>query len=255
MRNYSGQTVVITGAAGGLGSALARALRRRAPGSWPSTSTPRAWRRSSPRWQARGATALGLACDVSDAASCPGRHRPGHRAVRRHRRAGQQRRHLGRCLLRDAAPAVTERVMAVNFFGAVNCTQAALASLCTRRGQILCISQHRRFSPLVGRTAYAASKHALHGFFDSLRSELQADGVAVMLVCPSFIATGIEAAALGGDGAPAAAPRQTGPKPRRTRSRRASSPPRGAASVCACPRPRRAWRGGSAASPRRCMSA
>jgi short-subunit dehydrogenase len=99
--------------------------------------------------------------------------------------------------------------MAVNFFGAVHGTLAALDSLCARHGQIITISSIAGFSPLVGRTAYAASKHALHGFFDSLRSELRTEGVDVMLVCPSFIATGIERAALGGDGQPAAAPRRT----------------------------------------------
>ena len=60
-----------------------------------------------------------------------------------------------------------------------------------------------------GRSAYAASKHALHGFFDSLRSEVAADGVGVMLACPAFIATGIERAALGADARPMQAPRQT----------------------------------------------
>ncbi|MDP3617050.1 MAG: SDR family NAD(P)-dependent oxidoreductase, partial [Rhodoferax sp.] len=58
-------------------------------------------------------------------------------------------------------------------------------------------------------TGYAASKHALLGFFDSLRSEVEASGVSVTLVCPSFIRTGIGAAGLGGDGAAASSPRIT----------------------------------------------
>ena len=53
---------------------------------------------------------------------------------------------------------------------------------------------------LVARTGYAASKHALHGFFDSLRAELHGAGVAITIACPSFIATGIERHALAGDG-------------------------------------------------------
>jgi short-subunit dehydrogenase len=104
---------------------------------------------------------------------------------------------------------VIRRVMDVNFFGAVHCTHSALADLRAQRGMIVAISSVAGFSPLIGRTGYAASKHALHGFFDSLRTELADEGVSVLLVCPSFIATGIDGAALGGDGLPAARPRQT----------------------------------------------
>lgn len=65
-------------------------------------------------------------------------------------------------------------MMAVNFFGAVLAAQAALASLIARRGQIVVISSIAGFSPLIGRPAYAASKHALPGFFNSLRLWLPA---------------------------------------------------------------------------------
>jgi len=58
------------------------------------------------------------------------------------------------------------------------------------------------YTPLVARTGYAASKHALHGLFDSLRTELTPQGVDVMIACPSFIATHIDRNALGGDGKP-----------------------------------------------------
>lgn len=50
------------------------------------------------------------------------------------------------------------------------------------------------------RSSYAASKHALHGFFDALRAELVNDGVTVTLVCPGFIKTNISVSALTGDG-------------------------------------------------------
>ena len=107
-------------------------------------------------------------------------------------------------------PAVIRRVMEVNFFGAVHCTRAALGDLVRTRGLIVAISSVAGFSPLIARTGYAASKHALHGFFDSLRTELVDSGVDALLVCPAFIATGIERNALGADGAPAAfrSPRQ-----------------------------------------------
>jgi len=105
--------------------------------------------------------------------------------------------------LAQTAPAVIRKVVEVNFFGAVHCTQAALPHLLASRGLIVVISSVAGFAPLIARTGYAASKHALHGFFDSLRSELAPEGVGVTLVCPSFVDTGIERHALGADGGPA----------------------------------------------------
>jgi short-subunit dehydrogenase len=81
--------------------------------------------------------------------------------------------------------------MGVNFFGSLYCTKAALDSLIERKGLIIVITSVAGFSPLYGRSGYAASKHALHGLFDSLRTEL-AYGVDVMIVCPGFTATGYQ---------------------------------------------------------------
>nr|WP_291462959.1 SDR family NAD(P)-dependent oxidoreductase [Desulfobacula sp.] len=55
-------------------------------------------------------------------------------------------------------------------------------------------------APLLGRTGYSASKHALHGLFTSLRCELRHKGVHVMIVCPGFIRTHLQTRALGSDG-------------------------------------------------------
>ena len=114
-----------------------------------------------------------------------------------------------RSLLADTDPDVIRRVMEVNFFGALYLTRAALPHIVARRGAIAAISSVAGFAPLVGRTGYAASKHALHGFFDSLRGEVEAAGVTVTLVCPSFIRTGIGAAGLNGSGAAGNTPRIT----------------------------------------------
>ncbi len=97
---------------------------------------------------------------------------------------------------------VVHKVMDVNFWGAVHVTQAAIPHLRESRGRIVAISSVAGFAPLIARTAYAASKHAVQGFFSSLRGELQDDGISVTLVCPSFVATGIEKNQLGKDGGP-----------------------------------------------------
>jgi short-subunit dehydrogenase len=90
--------------------------------------------------------------------------------------------------------------MAVNFFGSLYCTQAALPSLRARRGGIVVIESLAGVTPLLGRSAYCASKHALHGLFTTLRAELLQDGVQVTIVCPGFVQTNLQQRALGGDG-------------------------------------------------------
>jgi NAD(P)-dependent dehydrogenase (short-subunit alcohol dehydrogenase family) len=97
---------------------------------------------------------------------------------------------------------VYQKVMAVNFFGSLYCTKAALDSLRARRGMIIVTSSVAGFTPLLGRSGYAASKHALHGLFETLRCELASQGVRVMIVCPGFTATNIERSALDGSGRP-----------------------------------------------------
>lgn len=85
-----------------------------------------------------------------------------------------------------------ERVIDVNLTGTIRCVARALPTLIERRGRIAVLSSVAGFAPLVHRTAYAASKHGLHGFFDSLRAETAETGLSITMVAPSFVATGIE---------------------------------------------------------------
>jgi len=96
--------------------------------------------------------------------------------------------------------AVYRKVMDVNFFGALYCTKAAIGSLIERRGVIVVTSSHAGYSPLLGRTGYSASKHALHGLFESLRTEIREVGVHVLMLCPGFTRTNLQKRALDGDG-------------------------------------------------------
>ena len=95
---------------------------------------------------------------------------------------------------------VYRKVMDVNFFGSLYCTKAAIDSLIERRGMIIVNESVAGLAPLVGRTGYSASKHALHGLFTSLRCEMRHKGVDVLIVCPGFIETNLQTRALGGDG-------------------------------------------------------
>ena len=76
-----------------------------------------------------------------------------------------------------------------NVFAAVSCAQAAIPHLRRRRGCLVNIESVAALRGLPVAGAYAATKHALHAFSESLRAELAADGVRVLSVCPGIIET------------------------------------------------------------------
>jgi NAD(P)-dependent dehydrogenase (short-subunit alcohol dehydrogenase family) len=78
-------------------------------------------------------------------------------------------------------------IMDVNFTGAVDITRLCLPELIRNKGQIVAVSSVAGFAPLYGRSAYAASKHAMEGFFLSLGAELKEQGVSVTMIRPSFV--------------------------------------------------------------------
>ena len=80
-------------------------------------------------------------------------------------------------------------VFDINYFGAVRVAAGLLAAVRAARGAHIAVSSVAGFAPLHKRTAYAASKHALTGFFASLATEEAAHGVQVVIAAPSFIAT------------------------------------------------------------------
>ncbi|MFO1263175.1 MAG: SDR family oxidoreductase [Rhodoferax sp.] len=212
-RDFRGKVVVITGAGGGLGRALAHTFAQAGAHVAALDRDARALEALAHELDIlavqHGTQRMIAVCDVTRLEDCQA-------AVTQvcGRLGGVDLLINNAGVAHRSAFAVTQvdvlrRVMDVNFFGAVHCTHAALPSLRQRRGMVVAISSVAGFSPLIGRTGYAASKHALHGFFDSLRTEVQDDGVDVLIVCPSFIDTGIDRAALAADGLPAAQARKT----------------------------------------------
>jgi short-subunit dehydrogenase len=91
--------------------------------------------------------------------------------------------------------------MGLNFFGPVALTKQVLPSMISRgEGHIVVVSSLLGKFATPNRAAYSASKHALHGFFDALRAEIHAEGIAVTMICPGFIRTYASFNALEGDG-------------------------------------------------------
>jgi len=99
---------------------------------------------------------------------------------------------------------ILQRIMQVNYMGAVYCTHYALPHLRKTQGRLVGISSLAGRTGVPTRTGYAASKHAMTGFFDSLRIELDGSGVTVTMIYPGFVSTGIRENASGPDGKPIA---------------------------------------------------
>jgi len=206
-RDIHGCAVVITGGAGTIGRALARSFGR-AGAKIALIDLP-----TSPLSEARdeleraGIDVIALACDITDTEQVQST-------------MGAVRETFGsidvlinnagivhRSAFAETRPEVFRRVMDVNVFGALHCTQACLADLVANRGLIIAVSSIAGLAPLYGRSGYAASKHAMHGLFESLGAELADEGVGVLMVCPSFVESGLEASTLGGDGERVSRPR------------------------------------------------
>ncbi|MFT3712794.1 MAG: SDR family oxidoreductase [Archangium sp.] len=108
-----------------------------------------------------------------------------------------------RSWVKDTAMDVHRRIMEVNYFGAIALTKATLPTMLeAKRGHVVVISSvmGKIGTPL--RSAYAASKHALHGYYDCLRAEVADSNVNVTVICPGFVSTNVSKNALTADGSP-----------------------------------------------------
>ena len=199
----SGSVVLITGASAGIGEALAYQLADRRASLVLAARGADDLERVAEACRQRGAEALAVPTDVADEAQC-----------RAFVGAGAER--FGRidALVNNAGVSMwarfdemetlepLRRIMDVNYFGAVYGTHAALPHLKAARGRIVNVASLTALTGVPTRTGYAASKHAMAGFFDSLRIELEASGVSVTTAYPGFVATGVRRHAFGASGEP-----------------------------------------------------
>ncbi len=197
------QVVVITGGAGGIGRALARRWSIDGARIALLDLDPQSLDEAARQLRATGADVLPVAVDVTDFDSC---QRAMDTVLARWDRIDVLVNNAGavhRSAFADTDVAVYRRVMDVNFLGSLHCAKAALPALLESRGLVVVTSSIAGIAPLYGRTGYAASKHALHGLFESARCELEDVGVRILMVCPSFTRSPFEQHAMGADGQPA----------------------------------------------------
>lgn len=107
-----------------------------------------------------------------------------------------------RALFREADLQTLHHLMDVNFWGTVYCTKFSLEQIIKNRGTIVGISSIAGYRGLPGRSGYSASKFAVNGFLESLRTELMAEEVNVLWVSPGFTSSNIRNVALDKDAKP-----------------------------------------------------
>lgn len=106
-----------------------------------------------------------------------------------------------RSFVQETEMDVYRRIMEVNFFGGIALTRNLMSHFVSRNeGQFIVISSVAGKYGAPFRSGYAASKHALHGFYDALRAEYWKNNVKVTMVCPGVVKTPISYSALKGDG-------------------------------------------------------
>jgi short-subunit dehydrogenase len=201
MPAYQGKVAVVTGASQGIGRALAHELASQRSRLVLAARDAEALARVARECEARGAEALAVPTDVADEAACRALIAA---AVERFGGLDVLVNNAGIGMLarfEDVTDlSLYERLMRVNYLGSVYPTWHALPHLKRSRGQVVAISSLAGLNGVPGRTAYAATKHAQVGFFDSLRIELRGSGVSVTVIAPYFVQSEIRKRSPGPDG-------------------------------------------------------
>lgn len=106
-----------------------------------------------------------------------------------------------RALFEELELDVFRQVMDINFYGTVYATKYALPHILSAGGSVISVSSINGYRGTPARTAYTASKYAMNGFMEALRTEVMHRGVHVLVVAPGFTASNIRNAALTASGA------------------------------------------------------
>lgn len=200
---FKDNVVVITGASAGIGLEIAKMLAAQGASLVLAARNPALLGDAADKCRAFGARVIAVPTDVSDREQC---RRLIDAAIAEFGRIDTLLNNAGISMharfdeLHDIE--AVERITAINYFGAVYCTWYALPHLKKTRGRLVAVSSLTGKNGVPTRTLYSGTKHAMAGFFDSLRIELKDQGVTVTVIYPGFVATDIAERALGPDGKP-----------------------------------------------------
>jgi short-subunit dehydrogenase len=200
---FRDNAIILTGASSGIGRALALQLAEQ--GALLALAARDADRLNevAAECRQRGGRAVTVQTDVADEAQC---RNLVARTVEEFGRLDTLINNAGVSMwarfdeMQTLAP--FEEMMRVNYLGAIYCTYHALPHLKRSRGRLVAVSSLAGRNGVPTRSGYAGSKHAMAGFFDSLRIELAETGVTVTIVYPDFVTSEIRERAYGVDGRP-----------------------------------------------------
>jgi short-subunit dehydrogenase len=195
--------VIVTGASEGIGRALSLELAERGVRLVLAARNQGRLDELAELCEARGASCLAVATDVGSEPDCRALV---DRTIERWGRIDVLVNNAGLTgwarVDELADSRVFEELLRVNYLGAAWLTRHALPSLLRSQGRIVAIASVAGLTGVPERAAYAASKHAMIGFFESLRIELADRGVTVTIIAPDFVRSEIHRRALGADGQP-----------------------------------------------------
>ena len=201
MSRFADQVVWITGASSGIGEALAAAFAREGARLILSSRRTEELQRVAADCGGGSDRVRVLPLDLADTDTLPAKAREAEDQFGRVDILVNNGGISQRSPAKDTDLSVDRRIMEINFFSAVTLTRAVLPAMLARQaGRIVVIGSVVGKFATPRRSGYAASKHALQGWFDALRAELRGSGVGVTMVCPGLIRTNISRNALRADG-------------------------------------------------------
>ncbi len=197
---FKDKVVIITGATSGIGEACAEVFGRQGAKIVITGRNPQKLEQTTLKLRSKSIEVLSI---LADAGSESDNQRMAEETLSHYGRIDILINNAGismRALFQDLDLEVFRKVMDTNFWGTVYATKFCLPAILESKGSIIGISSINGYRGTPARTAYTASKHAMNGFFEALRTEVMKKGVHVLVVAPGFTSSNIRNTALTADG-------------------------------------------------------
>ena len=194
------KVVIITGASSGIGKAIALEFGANGSRLLITGRNGEELEKTVQEIRSKGIEVVGFQADVSREAD---NKKMAEAAIKEYGKIDVLVNNAGismRALFEDVDLDVVKRVMDINFYGVLYATKYCLPEIRKSKGSVVGISSIAGYRGLPGRTGYSASKFALNGFLEVLRTELLKTGVHVLTACPGFTASNIRKRSLTKDG-------------------------------------------------------